>query len=274
MGTSSIGCCFSLGATRKLCWMIHTGCNLRCDHCAVFDNQFVAAHEPVRGSRDIDRVLAFIARHEIGKVVVSGGEPTLSRWCPEVIRRLARAGLETSISTNGTTLSPARVARLRASGLRKATVSLDGATAERHDAVRGVGSFDRAIAGITMLVGAGVTVSVGTFLRSDTADEINALGRRCLGLDVQRLSLFFAVRRGRFEGHAVEMTSLTPAELHAALRPQRIAGLRVTIHEPRCDEHDCPSGTTIFGAIGGEAFQHCVYKSEHSPRLAFDMLAA
>src|SRR4051812_17409205 len=103
MGTSPIGCCFSLDGARKLCWMIHTGCNLHCDHCAVFDNDFVAAHPGVRGEDDVERVIAFIATRGITKIVLSGGEPTLSKWCVPIVRRLAAKGLEFSLSTNATT---------------------------------------------------------------------------------------------------------------------------------------------------------------------------
>lgn len=274
MVDSPVGCCFSLDGTKKLCWMIHTGCNLRCDHCAVFDNAFVASHNPVRTHDDIERVLQFIRTEGIEKVVVSGGEPTLSRWCCEVIGRLTAEGVQVSMSTNATTLTAHRVQKLGVAGLQKATVSLDGATSARHDAVRGEGNFDRAMAGTRRLVDAGIDVSVGTFLRADTIDELAALGYRCQELGVRRLSLFFPVLRGRFSTGSAESASATPAELFRTLRPQRLSGLRVTVHQPRCEEHDCPSGEVIFGAIGGQAFRHCVYKHQAAPRLALDMLAA
>lgn len=274
MVTSPVGCCFSVDGAQKLCWMIHTGCNLRCDHCAVFDNDFVAAQRGVRGQRDIERVMAFVSARRISKIVLSGGEPTLSKWCVPIIRRLAADGLEFSLSTNATTLTGRRVERLVQAGLRKATVSLDGAQAATHDRVRGEGSYDRALAGTAMLADAGVAVSVGMFLRDDSYDEVAGLGRICRELGVERLSLFYPVVRGRYAQRATAPPPVDPSALVRALRPVRLAGMRVTVHAPRCDEHDCPSGDTIWGAIGGQTFEHCVYKHRSGRRLALDMLAA
>lgn len=261
------GCCFRLHGPPKLCWMINTGCNLRCPHCAVFENPFVGSFAGLRRREDIDPVLDFIAQRGIRKVVVSGGEPTLSPWLQPALAALHEASIDFSLSTNATTLTAQRTRALASLGLRKATVSLDGATAGTHDQLRGRGAWLRAHRGIELLIDASVEVSVGVFLRDAAAKEAGALADDCARIGVDRLSFFRPIPRGRYTSNraALPSTVSTYALLNATA-PARAEGLRVTVHTPRCESSDCPSGTHIYGAIGRSPFEHCVYKHAQTPR--------
>jgi len=58
-------------------------------------------------------------------------------------------------STNGTTITPERAQRLAGSDYVDVQVSLDGATADVNDAIRGPGSYDTAITAMEHLARAG-----------------------------------------------------------------------------------------------------------------------
>ncbi|HII91031.1 MAG TPA: radical SAM/SPASM domain-containing protein, partial [Methanosarcina sp.] len=47
------------------------------------------------------------------------------------------AGLRVVLATNGTLLTPEIVEKLRAAGVQRLSISIDGATAETHDNFRG-----------------------------------------------------------------------------------------------------------------------------------------
>ena len=100
---------------------------------------------------------------ELGVIeaVVTGGEPLLRRDLTlEVIDRLTAAGVMVTLNTNGWFVDETVAERLAASGAR-VHVSIDGVSAELHDASRGVtGSWRRAVNAIDLLLSRGARVQV------------------------------------------------------------------------------------------------------------------
>jgi 7-carboxy-7-deazaguanine synthase len=72
-----------------------TGCPLRCQYCdtayAFHGGQW----------RQIDDILAEVARHGARHVCVTGGEPLAQKRCIGLLRRLCDAGYEVSLETSG-----------------------------------------------------------------------------------------------------------------------------------------------------------------------------
>ena len=136
-----------------------TVCNLACTHCFVSCSPTNHTHEML----SLAAVRPFLeegAALGVKEYYFTGGEPFLN---PEMEAILA-AALEygpASVLTNGLLLDDARCARLRA--LAEATshslelrISLDGFTAASHDAIRGPGAFERALAGLEACYRAGL----------------------------------------------------------------------------------------------------------------------
>jgi len=84
-------------------------------------------------------------------IVLAGGEPLIVRDLGEVITRITGAGVQVHLYTSGWAVTP----RIVEDVLRLCTsvsVSVDGATAEVHDRIRGrAGSFDRAMKALAVL---------------------------------------------------------------------------------------------------------------------------
>ncbi|UCH33232.1 MAG: radical SAM protein [Armatimonadota bacterium] len=128
-------------------------CNLRCHFCynlhaLTFDDDTELAAEEI--VKFLDAARPFVSRRP--SLTVLGGEPLL---CPDkllaVCRHAARHGFETLVSTNGILVSEDFARAARRIGLQ-VQVSLDGHRAELNDALRGAGTFDRIVRGITTLV--------------------------------------------------------------------------------------------------------------------------
>ncbi len=147
----------------SVCWSPLVRCNLACPHC--LDDKTL----PELGAAQRTTAAQAIADSEVLGVDISGGEPLLLTDLAELADRLTGGGCAVSVTTNGWHL-PRRAAEL-AGRLDAIRVSLDGPTATLHDAVRGEGSFTRAIAGITASLTAGLPVQMQTVLRRSSAAD-------------------------------------------------------------------------------------------------------
>lgn len=157
----------SLDVPVSLCWSPLVRCNLDCTHC--LDDKSVpeldAEHRAITARR--------IGASGVLGVDISGGEPLLLRDLPDLARQLSNDGCAVSITTNGWHLAR-RVNELtgHADAIR---VSVDAPEPSRHDALRGAGSFRRAIDGIHACRPVGLPVQIQTVLMASTARHAQAI---------------------------------------------------------------------------------------------------
>lgn len=115
-------------------------CNLTCTHC--FAGELPRREKPL-ALAELDALFADLAAMGSFRLGVTGGEPLLRKDLFEVLDAATDRGLHPCVTTNALLIDD-RVAR--AFGRRDLVwlnVSLDGATAESNDRVRGDGVFER-----------------------------------------------------------------------------------------------------------------------------------
>ena len=142
-----------------LFWEITRACALACRHCRA-----TAQHR--RDPDELDHPESLALLDEIGRLdpvmlVLTGGDPMMRRDLEELIRYSTKeCGIHTSLSPSATPeLLRTDLEALKAAGLQRLSLSLDGATREVHDAFRGVShTFDRTIEAVRMSHEAGVPV--------------------------------------------------------------------------------------------------------------------
>jgi radical SAM protein with 4Fe4S-binding SPASM domain len=119
-----------------------TLCNLRCIHCYVSAS---TEHVQQLESSTVHTIIRDF--HSMGGsfVSLSGGEPTLHPGWKAAMRYARYLGLDVTLVTNATRISKSDIRFLRDMNARLA-LSLDGVSAEVHDAIRGQQVFQRAIA--------------------------------------------------------------------------------------------------------------------------------
>jgi len=146
-------------------------CNLRCGFC--FTD---SPRRTLEGTPDVsDATWLRVAEDAIAagviEAVVTGGEPLLRKELAlSVIETFAAAGVAVSLVTNGWFVDEAVADRIAAIGDVRVHVSVDGASAEVHDAVRGVpGSWRRAVRAIDLLLARGVPVQANHTISSANA---------------------------------------------------------------------------------------------------------
>jgi len=135
-------------------------CNLNCTHC--FSNSGPGA-DVGPATEQVRQTLEALAKLGVRTVWFSGGEPTLRQDLPELVTYAADLGLDVYLSSNGI-MSSTRVMELAKAPLKRIDVSFDGIH-DDHDALRGKGTFERAIAGLECLRKARVPVALSVHLR-------------------------------------------------------------------------------------------------------------
>lgn len=128
-------------------------CNIHCMHCYLDAGTQKSASREL-GLPAIQDILHSIKMAGGVSVAIGGGEPFLREDCFEIIDAALDEGLLVSVGTNGTLLDRQTVERLSRRPV-KIQVSLDGASAETHDMIRGPGNFAATVQGIDRLVEAG-----------------------------------------------------------------------------------------------------------------------
>lgn len=178
----------------NLTWEVSLLCNLRCSHC------LSASGEAAQDEMTTAEALALVEEvHQAGvfQINFGGGEPFMRPDFEQILDACHERGIMTCISTNGTLLDAARVARLSQTRLVAIQVSLDGATSSTCDAVRGQGVFARATEAVKLLAASSIPTSINTVLTTHNASEIPAMYELAQSLGVSlRVSRFRPSGRG------------------------------------------------------------------------------
>src|ERR1700746_432251 len=145
---------FRSGLDAPICltWELTYACNLSCVHCLSSSGR----RDPgALSTAECKRVIDELQRMQVFYVNIGGGEPTVRPDFWELVDYATVHHVGVKFSTNGVKLDPAAAARLAASDYVDVQISLDGATAEGNDAVRGPGSYATAMRAMRNLADAG-----------------------------------------------------------------------------------------------------------------------
>jgi MoaA/NifB/PqqE/SkfB family radical SAM enzyme len=186
---------FRFDAPLVIVWNYTNVCNLRCRYC--YQSAGKPAPDELTFEEKIQLINQMVEAH-VAFIAFSGGEPILGPRFWDVLEYASRF-LHTSIASNGTLLgNKDLVTRIADCGARNVFVSLDGATAEPHDFIRGEGSFDRTIDGIRNLVAnAHLHVGINMVVTKRNYDEVPRVLERALDLGVNSFNHYNFIPTGR-----------------------------------------------------------------------------
>jgi MoaA/NifB/PqqE/SkfB family radical SAM enzyme/SAM-dependent methyltransferase len=185
-------------ALRELWLHTNDACNLLCEHCLVSSGPGGG-----KGLRTEALTAALDQAAALGaeRFFFTGGEPFLRRDLPELIERATvRHGREVVVLTNATLFDGAaqRAALARLDrGKVRFQVSLDGTRAEENDPLRGVGSFERASAGLALLASMGFETALTLVPTRRNLRSLPRLPELAQKLGARSIHLMWAHRRGR-----------------------------------------------------------------------------
>ena len=145
---------FELGLAAPICltWELTYACNLACVHCLSSSGRRDPRELTTAECQDVIGTLQWM---QVFYVNIGGGEPTVRPDFWELVDYATAHQVGVKFSTNGIKIDTAAARRLAASDYVDVQISLDGATAEVNDAVRGAGSYATAIRAMENLKAAG-----------------------------------------------------------------------------------------------------------------------
>src|SRR6202451_4718385 len=145
---------FQLGLDAPICltWELTYACNLSCVHCLSSSGR----RDPRELSTDECKgIIDELERMQVFYVNIGGGEPTVRPDFWALVDYATEHHVGVKFSTNGVKITPEVATRLAGSDYVDVQISLDGATAEVNDAVRGPGSYATALRAMRNLADAG-----------------------------------------------------------------------------------------------------------------------
>ena len=186
---------------RLVAWEVTRRCNLNCIHCRA-----ASGRGPYPGELDNKKCMEILDQiSKVGSpiVILTGGEPLLREDIFDLAAHGTDAGLRMVMATNGSLLTPEIIEKMKSSGIKRVSISIDGADKHQHDQFRMVeGAFDRSLEGIRLLREADLEFQINTTVTRHNVDDIEKILNLSVGLGAKAHHLFLLVPTGR----AKEMT--------------------------------------------------------------------
>ena len=147
-------------------------CNFRCVYCMPEEGMQWTPREELLTFEEIERVArVLVERHGFESIRLTGGEPTVRARLPLLVEKLARLGVDLSMTTNGATLA-LMADDLRAAGLQRLNISLDSLRRDRFLALTRRDGLHQVLEGIDAAVEAGFDpVKVNVVLMAGINDD-------------------------------------------------------------------------------------------------------
>lgn len=181
---------------RLVAWETTRNCNLNCVHCRA-----AATCGPYSGELDTAASFRLLDQiREVGQpiVILTGGEPLLRPDIFDIASYGNEKGLRMVMAPNGTLITDEIAKKLYDSGIKRISISLDGATKEKHDRFRGVeGAFEGALEGLQLARKAGIEVQINTTITQANLKEIPAIQQLAVDQGAVAHHIFLLVPTGR-----------------------------------------------------------------------------
>lgn len=186
-------------------WETTQACDLACLHCR-------ASAQPCRNPFELSthqakKMIDEIAEMRVPLFVMTGGDPLKRPDIYELVEHAAAKGVRPSLTPSATPLlTREAVVKLKEAGLARLAISLDGPTAEIHDAFRQVpGSFQWTLDAVRYAREIGLPVQINTTITRHNLAQLDDMIALLQTLDIALWSVFFLVPTGR--GSSIDLIS-------------------------------------------------------------------
>lgn len=204
----------TLPELRMVAWELTRGCNLACVHCRAS-----AGRSPYPGELSTEeclRVMNEIASISKPIIILTGGEPLLRPDIFDLSRYGTDKGFRMVMATNGTLMTDETVQKMKASGIQRISVSLDGPSSETHDAFRNVkGAFESSLKGIELAKKGGLEFQINTTITRMNLHLIADILKLAVHLGAAAHHIFLLVPTGR--GKELQDQEISPLDYEKTL---------------------------------------------------------
>ena len=196
-------------------WHITNRCNLRCTHC--YQEDYSDANElSFDGLKRIaNEIIGTLSKwNKRGDIAITGGEPLVKEEMFPLIHYLESADEISSLDilSNGTLINKSIVEQIQClKKIRCVQISLEGASPESNDVIRGKGTFEKAMASIRLLRKSGISVNIMFTLQRRNMEDIPAIIDLAIAEGIMALTIERFVPIG--SGGRIKNELLSPKEL-------------------------------------------------------------
>jgi len=194
---------------RLVFWEVTKGCNLRCIHCRATATELSSQNDlPFTKALNL---IKQVSQSFLPILVLSGGEPLFRHDIFDLAGYATSLGIRVALATNGTLVTKQVARRILDSGVRRVSISLDGADASTHDAFRGIpGAFDAALRGFRNLRELGMSLQINMTIARHNAHQLPAVLEMAKEMGADALHTFLLVPVGC--GVDIAAEQMVPAE--------------------------------------------------------------
>lgn len=201
-------------------------CNLRCRHC------YIKEHRPIDLSfESIKRVLKEFEELQGLRVLISGGEPLMHPDFERINEILPEFFLRKVLFTNGMLLSRDL---LKSLNLEEIQISMDGLQ-KGHEALRGKGTFKKAMRAIELALEEEFDVSIATMVHTENIDEFDEMEKLFKSLGIKEWNVDVPCAIGTLKNYPY--FQLKPEEAGRFLRYGFGGGLHSSFEGFACGLH-------------------------------------
>lgn len=173
--------------------LVTNACNLNCIHC------YADAKNSQLGELTFDEIAKVFdnaKRLEVEKLEVSGGEALIREDIVPILEKGREVCPSLSLSTNGT-LFTEQICSLLSQLDCHVRISIDGATEEVHDAIRGEGSFRKVLNAINLIHKYNLGHTVNSCVNGINHKQIAQMAEFCSNHGLKRVHFIFPQYVGR-----------------------------------------------------------------------------
>lgn len=190
-------------------FQVTTKCNLRCKHCFLDHSR---AQKEI--SLDIiEKILDEVKPYKTDHVSLTGGELFLHTKLQDILSIISRKGFVYRMVTNGSLFEENLdlIKRFR-ENLDRICFSIDGATAETHDFIRGKGSFEKVIRAVDICKNLGIRTIVQFTANQRNLNEMGKIMNMALEKKFDQLFINTLIPQVKGSNKVLESLMLTPKQ--------------------------------------------------------------
>lgn len=190
-----------------IAWEITRRCNLRCVHCRSASEAVVGEH-PDFSIEEAYRVIDDISSYASPVVVLSGGEPLMRKDVFDIAQYGTGKGFRMCLATNGVLINDDKCERIKSSGIKIVSLSLDGSAEDVHDDFRSQkGAFQGTIKAAELFKKHGIEFIINSSFTRRNQEEIPKVYKLAKELGATAWYMFMIVPTGRGEDIMSELIS-------------------------------------------------------------------
>lgn len=200
-------------APNVIAWESTRACNFACVHCRA-----QAQKLPDPNQLTTQEALSLVDQiSDLCKpvLIISGGDPLQRKDIFEIASYASSRGIRVAMSPSGSDITPDVIKKMKASGVKMISISLDGSRPDIHDTFRQVpGAFDLTMKNMSYARQDDLPFRVNTTVTQHNLDDLSGILKLAVEVGAKEWDVFMLVPTGRGK---VEM-EISPSQYEETLQ--------------------------------------------------------